>query len=158
MRRRPRSLLTGRVAVLVGAALVVATFGCSVTVDGDDSSEGDASSRPSAEAREYCGLVEEFYDRLAAFQNRAQEELGDEATDDALDRRFVGFVREQQQLFQRLAAAAPAGIAAEAAIQAEAFAAVAAEGDLEPLETPAAEEAEDRTVAYEERECGIVVD
>jgi hypothetical protein len=35
---------------------------------------------------------------------------------------------------------------------------MAAGGNLGPLDTEAAEEAEDRTVEYEERACGIVVE
>jgi transcriptional regulator with GAF, ATPase, and Fis domain len=152
MRHRPRLLL------IVATSLALAG-GCSVNVEGGDYSDPEVEPRrePRAAAREYCALVEEFYERLGAFQDRALGDLGDEATDDALDRRFVGFVREQQQLFERLAAAAPAEIAAAATTQAEAFAAVAADGNLDPLETDAAEQAEDRTVEYEERECGIVV-
>jgi hypothetical protein len=101
-------------------------------------------------------LVEAYYQRLDEFLADAQEQLGSDATQAALDRRYVGFVRENQPLFEALATAAPDVIADDAATQAGAFAAVAQEGDLAPLYTEAARAAENHTVAYEAEECGIV--
>lgn len=150
MRDRSRALLIVTASVLAAAVLGGA---CSV----DDS--GDARSvAPSAEAREYCALVERFYGRLDEFVSRAQEQLGPDADQSELDQRLVGFIRENQDLFGQLAAIAPAAIAADAATQAAAFEQVAVQGSLAPLETPAAKAAETSTVEYEEEECGIVVD
>jgi hypothetical protein len=149
---RPRSralLIASRVlgAVVLGGA-------CSVAVE-----DGDGARRPpSPEAREYCALVERFYGRLDEFVSRAQEGLGADADEAELDQRFVGFIRENQDLLERLAAAAPPEIDADAAIQAAAFEQVAVQGTLSPLETPAAKAAETRTVEYEEEECGIVIE
>jgi hypothetical protein len=91
MRYRPR-------LPLIVAPSVALARGCSVNVEGGDYSDPEVEPRrePRAEARAYCALVEEFYERLGAFQDRA-------------------------------------------------------------FETDAAKQAEDRTVEYEERECGIVV-
>lgn len=136
---------------VVGAALLGGA--CSVSVEDGD----DARRTPSPEAREYCALVERFYGRLDDFVSRVQEELGPDADEAGLDQRLVGFIRENQDLFEQLAAAAPPVIAADAATQAAAFEQVAVQGTLAPLETPAARTAENRTVEYEEEECGIVV-
>ncbi|MGQ0805488.1 MAG: hypothetical protein ACT4PI_16715 [Actinomycetota bacterium] len=145
MRDRSRALLIAAATLLGGA--------CSV----DDS--GNARSiTPRAEAREYCALVERFYGRLDEFVGRAQEDLGPDADQSELDQRLVGFIRENQDLFERLAAVAPGAIAADAATQAAAFEQVAVQGTLAPLETPAAKAAESRTVEYEEEECGITVE
>ena len=147
MRHRPRRFLI--TVGLLGATLAA---GCTVSVDNDT-----PRPEPSAEAREYCALVEQFYGRLDQFVARVQDELGEEADQQELDQRFVGFIRENQELFEQLAAAAPAEIDADAATQAAAFEQVAVEGTLAPLETPQALAAETRTVEYEEKECGIVV-
>jgi hypothetical protein len=136
---------------MVGAAVLGGA--CSTAADDDD----DAGRRPSPEAREYCALVERFYGRLDEFVGRTQEELGADADEAEFDQRFVGFIREHQDLFEQLAATAPPEIAADAATQAAAFEQVAVQGDLGALETPAAKAAENRTVEYEEEECGIVV-
>ncbi len=150
MRHRPRAVLS----VLVASAVLV-----SCASSGDDG-PGDLSARhlPSPEARTYCGLVREFYERLDEWFTAAQEALGSDATDAALDQRYVGFIRENQPLFGELEVAAPDVIAGVAATQARAFAEVATQGSLAPLETEAARAAERRTVAYEEEECGIVVE
>jgi hypothetical protein len=151
VRDRPRSLLIAAAVVL---GLTLPGGACSVSVE-----DGDETRRtPSREAREYCALVERFYGRLDEFVRRAQEQLGPDADQAALDQRLVGFIRENQELFEQLAGVAPAAIASDAATQATAFEQVAVQGDLSPLETPAARAAEARTVEYEEEECGIVVD
>ena len=153
MRHRRRRLLSAF------AVLVVATAaGCEISADGSDDAAPSARHLPSPEAREYCALVETFYQRLDVWFAAAQEDLGSDATEAALDQRYVGFVRENQPLFDNLADAAPGKIAAAAATQALAFAAVATEGTLAPLETDGALAAERVTVAYEAEECGIVVE
>ena len=150
MRHRSRAVL---IVAAVAGGLV---FGgaCSVSVEDGD----EADRTPSPAAREYCALVDRYYGRLDAFMARAQEELGPEGDQADLDQRLVGFIRENQELFEQLAVAAPAVIAADAATQAAAFEQVAVQGDLTPLETPAAVAAETRTVEYEEEECGIEVE
>lgn len=149
MRDRPRPLLIAAVGFLGSAVLGAA---CSASVE-----DGDATrSTPSREAREYCVLVDRFYGRLDEFVRRVQEELGSEVDQAHLDQRLVGFIRENQDLFEQLAAVAPAAIAPDAAIQAAAFEQVAVQGDLTPLQTPSARSAEARTVEYEKEECGIV--
>lgn len=150
MRDRPRALL---IAATVVGGLALLAGACSV-----DDSGSTRSITPPAEAREYCALVERFYGRLDEFVGRAQEDLGPDADQSELDQRLVGFIRENQDLFEQLAAVAPDAIAADAATQAAAFEQVAAQGTLAPLETPAAKAAESRTVEYEEEECGIVVE
>jgi hypothetical protein len=138
-------------AVVPGSVLLGAA--CSVSVE-----DGDETRRaPSAEARQYCALVDRFYGRLDEFIRRAQEELGPDADQADFDQRLVGFIRENQDLFEQLAEVAPATIAPDAGTQAAAFEQVAVQGDLTPLGTPAARAAEARTVDYEEEECGIVV-
>ena len=147
MRYRPRRVLIA--FSLLAAPLAAA---CTVSVDHDT-----PRPEPSAEAGEYCALVEQFYAELDEFVARIQGELGEEADEEELDQRYVGFIRENQELFEQLAAAAPEEIANDAATQAAAFEQVAVQGTLEPLETPEALAAETRTVEYEEKECGIVV-
>ncbi len=153
MRHRQRRLLSAL------AVLVVATAaGCEISAESSDDAARSARHLPSPEAREYCALVEEFYERLDQWYTAAQDELGSDATETALDQRYVGFVRENQQLFDDLEEAAPDVIAQAAATQARAFSEVATEGDLAPLETEGALAAERVTVAYEAEECGIVVE
>ena len=151
MRYRPRLVL---IAVGLAASAAVGTS-CSATVDDGDP---ESQATPSAEARQYCALVERFYGRLDEFVARVQDELGPDVDESEYDQRFVGFVRENQELFEQLAAAAPAEIAADAATQAAAFEQVAVQGTLDPLETQEALAAEDRTVEYEEEECGVTVE
>jgi hypothetical protein len=151
VRDRPRTLL---IAVTVVGGLALLGGACSDSVEDGD----QARPTPSPEAREYCALVERFYGRLDEFVGRAQEDLGPDADQSELDQRLVGFIRENQDLFEQLVAVAPAAIAAEAATQAAAFEQVAVQGTLAPLETPAAKAAEARTVEFEEEECGIVVE
>ena len=139
----------------IASVLPAAVLGGACSVD---DSRDARSVTPSAEAREYCALVERFYGRLDEFVSRAQEQLGPDADQSELDQRVVGFIRENQELFEQLQAVAPAAIAADAATQAAAFEQVAVQGSLAPLETPAAKAAETRTVEYEEEECGIVVE
>ncbi len=153
MRHRPRPVLN---AVVTIAVVAVASCSSSGSDGGNDAFDPSARRLPGAEAREYCGLVGEYYERLDEFVADVQEQLGSDATQAALDRRYIGFVRENQPLFEELVTAAPDVIADEAATQAQAFADAARVGDLAPLETPAARTAESRTVAYEAEECGIV--
>ena len=152
MRHRPRSVL---IAAGIGMAAIV---GAACTVSVDDDSDSGSRATPSAEAREYCALVERFYGRLDQFIAQAQDELGEDADQAEFDQRLVGFIRENQDLFEQLAAVAPAVIAEDAATQAAAVEQVAVQGTLDPLETPEARAAETRTVEYEERECGIEVE
>jgi hypothetical protein len=143
--------------LLNALAVVVLAAGCEISADGSDDARS-VRHLPSAEAREYCRLVAEFYERLDAWFAAAQERLGSDATEAALDQRYVGFVRENQPLFDELEEAAPDKIADAAATQAQAFADVATQGSLAPLETESALAAERVTVAYEAEVCGIVVE
>lgn len=133
------------------AILVVGLAACGGG-GGDDGEQVAPRPEPTIppEASEYCALVEDFYERLGALISRSTDQVD-------LDRRFIGFVREQQPLFDRLAAAAPEEIATAADIQRDAFADVARTGTTDPLETEGALAAERTTVAYEEEVCGIVV-
>jgi hypothetical protein len=138
--------------LLILFSLIGVVGGCG---SGDDSStaltvpERRDPSIP-AEASEYCALVEEFYERLGSL-------IGRSADQDELDDKFIGFVREQQSLFNRLAASAPEEIATAAAIQRDAFAEVARTGTTQAFETEGYLAAERDTVRYEEEVCGIVV-
>jgi len=141
------------------AIAVVATAVVGAACSASTEEEGaERHVTPPAEARDYCALVERFYGRLDQFVSDTQQELGGDVSDAEFDQRLVGFIRENQQLFDQLEAAAPPAIAADAAIQAAAFEQVAVQGDLTPLETPEAKAAEDRTVEYEADKCGIVVE
>lgn len=151
-RQRPVLITAGLVALALAA-------GCAVSVDdGSDPDNRDRDVTPSAEAREYCALVKEFYGRLDEFVARTQEQLGPDPDQAEIDQRTVSFIRENQELFEQLAAAAPAEIAADAATQAAAFEQVALQGTVAPLYTREAMAAESRTVDYEQKECGITVE
>ena len=141
---------------MAGAVVATAVFGAACSSSTTDDAERHVT--PPAEARDYCALVERFYGRLDQFVSDTQQELGGDVSDAEFDQRLVGFIRENQQLFDQLEAAAPPAIAADAAIQAAAFEQVAVQGNLTPLETPEAKAAEDRTVEYEADKCGIVVE
>jgi len=140
------------VRVVAAGLLVVVLAACGAEVGGGDGEQ--VGPRPEVaippEASEYCSLVEEFYERLGALIGRSTDEAD-------YDDKFIGFVREQQPLFDRLAEAAPPEIERAAAIQRDAFAEVARTGTTDPLGTEGALAAERTTVAYEDEVCGIVV-
>jgi hypothetical protein len=138
-----------RRAVFVAAGVLVVVAACGG--NGDGPSARDVRSDPPPAAAEYCALVETFYERLGVLARRS-------ASSEEFDARLIGFLREQQPLFERLAMVAPPEIQADAQTQADAFAEVARVGSTSPLETERARAAERRTVAYEEEACGIVVD
>ena len=151
MRYRARLVL---IAVVVGAVLASA---CDVQIGGSDSTGRELVAVPP-EAREYCALVESYYEEIGEWLDGVSRELGADVTDESLDQRFVGFVREHQDLYERLAAAAPDEINDAARVQQETWALVAEQGSLEPLQTEAAVAAEDETVEYEADVCGIIVE
>lgn len=150
MRHRSRVVLT---MLAIGAVVMAA---CDLEVDGSDDGNAESVVVPP-DAREYCALVESYYEELGEFVDSVSREVGPESADDALDQRFVGFVREHQQLYEQLASAAPDEIEDAARVQQETWAMVAEDGNLQPLQTDAALAAEDETVEYEADVCGIIV-
>jgi hypothetical protein len=75
-------------------------------------------------------------------------------SDEDYDAAFVEFARDNGDLWRAFRDTAPSEIAADVDLVADAFE-QAADGNLEPFDTDAVEDAEDVTSEFEERECGI---
>jgi len=160
------------VAVLVAAGAVAAALGVGLldVLDREDGGSETASpptptdepsdetvpstepAPPSTEADvdAYCGHVEDYYERYDEFQADLDLFVSDEDYDAA----FVEFARDNGDLWRAFRDTAPSEIAADVDLVADAFE-QAADGNLEPFDTDAVEDAEDVTSEFEERECGI---
>jgi serine/threonine protein kinase len=165
-RRGPaRWLRATALLLLIAAAGFGLGAGLTYLLDRDDEERALASPDPEPEttttlaptttlsprsATVYCAGVQEFYDRFDEFEGN----LGILVSEEEYEEGFIDFAAENRDLFAELRESAPQEIAADVAVVTGAFD-QAAEGDLSGFDTDEYDEAEDRTVEFEERQCGI---